>query len=95
MLLEISAPYCSICKAIDTKIFANSKVKQALQKVIAIKIDDIEKDEHTKMVQKQFTILGAPTIILWDPKNNKELKRWGGELYDSTPEEFVGQIDQS
>ena len=95
MLLEISAPYCSICKAIDTKIFANSKVKQALQKVIAIKIDDIEKDEHTKMVQKQFNILGAPTIILWDPMNKKELKRWGGELYDSTPEEFVRQIDQS
>lgn len=92
VLLDISAPYCSICKAIERKHFADSGVQEALAQFITIKIDDIEKDECTKALQTAFHILGAPTLILFDPATNREIKRWGGELYDLSPIEFVREL---
>ncbi len=92
MIIDISAPYCSICKAIDTKIFADAGVQEKMKKYITIKIDDIEADEITMNVQKRFAIIGAPTILVYDPENDTEIKRWGGDLYDQTPEQFIEEI---
>ncbi len=93
MLINISAPYCSLCKAIERKIFTNSAVHTKLKKFVAVKIDDIETDEVTQMVQKKFAILGAPTILIYDPETDQELKRWGGELYELMPEQFVKKME--
>ncbi len=89
MLIDISAPYCSLCKAIDRKIFTDSAVHEKLKEFVTVKIDDIEANEVTQMVQKKFAILGAPTILIYDPETDQELKRWGGELYELTPVQFV------
>ena len=89
MFIDISAPYCSICKAIDKKLFANGRVQEKLSKFITVKIEDIEADETTLALQKQFAVIGAPTILVYDPAHNKELQRWGGELYELSPDEFI------
>lgn len=89
LFIDISAPYCSICKAIDKKIFANKRVQEKLAHYIAVKIEDIEANETTLSLQKQFAVIGAPTILVYDPIEKKELKRWGGELYELSPEEFI------
>ena len=90
MLIDISAPYCSICKAIDKKIFAHQDVIAALYKYVTIKIADIESNEITRSVKDKFHVMGAPTIVLYDPITDKEIQRWGAELYDLTPHEFIG-----
>ncbi len=89
MIIDISAPYCSICKAIDKKIFAHAGVQEKIKEYVTIKIDDIEANEITMNVQKQFKVMGAPTILVYDPEKNAEIKRWGGDLYDYTPEQFI------
>jgi thioredoxin:protein disulfide reductase len=88
MLINISAPYCSLCKAIERNIFTDSAVRAKLKEFVTIKIDDIETNETTQKVQKKFTILGAPTILIYDPGTDRELKRWEGELYELTPSQF-------
>lgn len=92
VLLDISAPYCSICKAIERKHFSDQKVIDAMNAYITIKIDDLEKDESTKAIQQQFHIMGAPTLILFDPATGQQLRRWGGEIYDLTPEQFAAEL---
>lgn len=89
LLIDISAPYCSICKAIDKKIFSDAKVQQKLTEFVSVKIDDIEADETTQAIQKRFAVLGAPTILVYDPEHDQELKRWGGELYELSPDQFI------
>ncbi len=89
MLIDISAPYCSLCKAINRKIFTDSAVHVKLKEFVTVKIDDIEADEVTQMVQKKFAIMGAPTLLIYDPETDQELKRWGGELYELTPVQFI------
>ncbi len=94
LLLDIGAPYCSICKAIDKKLFAQQNVLTVLENFVTVKIDDLEKDEVTKAIQKQFHILGAPTIIVWDPEKSTEVYRWGAELYDFSVDEFIKALEQ-
>ncbi len=89
ILLDISAPYCSICKAIDKKIFADTKVIRALNQLVPVKIEDIEADETTLALKDKFHVMGAPTIVLYDPEQDTELTRWGSELYDTAIETFL------
>ncbi len=94
LLIKISAPYCSICKAIDKKIFAHHDVKSALKNTaITIHVADIEANERLLSLKEKFNVIGAPTIILYDPATDTELKRWGSELYDQTPVTFIHEIE--
>ncbi len=93
-MFDISASYCSICKAIDKKLFSHQRVIDTLKNFINVKIDDIEKNERTKALQKEFHILGAPTFILFDPIEGKEIHRWGAELYDFSVNEFLKVLEQ-
>lgn len=92
LLIDIRAPYCSLCTAIEKKFFTKPYMDRISKVVVLVKIDDIEKDATTKTLQKKFNIIGAPTIIIWDPLHEQEIQRWGGELYDYSIEEFIAQL---
>ncbi len=92
ILLDIGAPCCSMCSAIDKKVFANPLVEQQLKNVIPVHIGNIEENECTQELQKKFKIMGAPTILLINPDTQCEIKRWGSELYDADVSEFAKQL---
>jgi len=95
ILLDISAPFCTICKAIDNKLFADQRVHQALNTVVPVKIDCSDsRDKTYHTLQKKYTIMGAPTFILIDPKTEKEVKRWGSELHDVSARDFIAELKQ-
>ena len=68
---------------------------RCLQKVVPVKIENIGENETTQSLQKQFKVMGAPTIILFDPQSKQECKRWGGELYNLSIEEFIQQLESN
>lgn len=92
VLLDVGAPCCSMCSAIDKKVFANPLVAEKLNDVVPVHIANIEANECTRELQKKFKILGAPTILLIDPEKQCELQRWGSELYDADVCEFASQL---
>jgi thioredoxin:protein disulfide reductase len=94
ILLDVTAPYCTICTAIDTKFFCDKTVvEQCLQTCVPVKINgaDTTHEIHTDL-QRSLHIIGAPTLVLLDPVTKTELKRWGAELYDSSVEKFVQEL---
>lgn len=93
VFVDIGAPSCSICKAIEKKIFAQKAVQKALQEVsIPVKIDGSATDNQALMTQ--FHIIGFPTILLVDPNTERVRTQWGPELYNATPEDFITQLQQ-
>jgi len=91
ILLDVVSPYCSMCKAIDKKIFCDQKVIAALDMVVPLKIDgsDTSNGIHEEL-KKRFNIIGVPTFIIIDPEQDEiEVCRWTSDLYDLAPEEFV------
>lgn len=90
ILIDIGAPFCSICKAIDKKLFEHPLVIPVLKQFVLLKLDGSD------AVNAQFTqkhqVKGFPTVILTNAAGTTELKRWGGELYTTCPEDFIAQI---
>lgn len=93
IFVDITAPYCSICSAIEQKLFTNHQVTQALQELVPVRIDSSETGNlaHTNLLKK-FDVFGVPTFLLVDPKTETIVKRWGGELYDTSAETFIAEL---
>ncbi len=93
IFVDITAPYCSICSAIEQKLFTNNQVSHALQELVPVRIDssDTTNATHTNLLKK-FDVFGVPTFLLVDPKTETIVKRWGGELYDTSAEAFVAEL---
>jgi thiol:disulfide interchange protein DsbD len=95
LLIDVTAPYCTICTAIENKFFCNAKVREYyLEQCVPVKINgaDTHNEMHMHILQT-FKIIGVPTLILLDPVTNTELKRWGAELYDYSVEEFLHELE--
>ena len=91
ILLDVASPYCSMCKAIDKKIFCDKRVIAELDLVVPLKIDgsDTSNGIHEEL-KKRFNVIGVPTFIIIDPeKEEMEVCRWTSDLYDLDPEEFI------
>ncbi len=94
LLLDFWANHCTICKAIEKKLFHKKIVAQALEpEIVFVKIDcSSSHNTQASDLKHQFAIVGQPAILLVDPTNQTVLKRWSSEPYNMTPEEFVAQI---
>jgi thiol:disulfide interchange protein DsbD len=91
LLLDFWANHCTICKAIEKKIFHKESVHQALKdRFIFIKVDCTStSDENTNILKNKFKVFAQPAILIVDPNSEQVLKRWSSEPYSMTPEEFV------
>lgn len=95
LLIDIGAPFCSICKAIDKTLFADAQVLAALYKLTAVKIDGSDTcDEAIQELVRTYKVVGFPTVLLIDPTTGAELKRWGPELYGKQPGVFIAELEE-
>lgn len=96
LFIDVTAPYCSICKAIDAKLFANPAVREQLCAfALPVKIDISRETEETKELRKKFDIIGAPLFLIIDPETEEVIARWGGEIYEYSVDEFVNVLKET
>ncbi len=95
LFVDIGAPFCSICTAIDNTLFVDPQVIATLEKnYIAVKIDGSDTSSVCNgNVAQKFGARGFPTILIVNPENEQELKRWGGELYGKKIAEFITELE--
>lgn len=90
VFLDVTAPYCSICKAIESKIFSSALVREKISSfAIPVKIDIAKSTEDATHLREKFAIIGVPVFMILSPENEEVVARWGGELYDQSVEEFL------
>lgn len=95
ILIEVNAPYCTICSAIEGKFFCEEAVCSALGTCIPLQINGADNSvEVHEELKKKYKIVGAPTLLLVNPETGEELARWGSELYDASVDEFVAQLQR-
>ena len=93
LFVDIGAPSCSICKAIDKTLFANIHVRVALKaslNTIPVKIDG--SDPANVEIMQRFKVIGFPTVLLINAETQQVIKQWGPELYGMDASEFVDQV---
>ena len=94
LLLDFWTPACSICKAIDKKVFMDPQVIKELEKIVVpVKINgsDLTK-EPFKSLKPKYNIIGFPTFLLLDPHTGAIIKKWSGEFYSQPNKDIVKEF---
>ena len=94
ILLDFWANHCTICKAIDKKIFKKDSVWNGLKdRFVFLKVDcTSSSDTQTNMLKTKFKVFAQPAILIVDPKTEEIVKQWSSEPYSMTPDEFVMNV---
>jgi len=97
LFLDFWSEVCTICKAINKKVFSDQKVVSALQEnFVSVKIDGTDQNEEPfASLHKKHKIFGFPTFLLIDPQTGEVIKRWSSEFYNKSNEEIVELLKQS
>lgn len=97
LLLDFWANHCTICKAIDKKIFKNKTVKNKLEdKVTFLKVDATDtNDPEYKALKEKYKVHAQPAILLVNPTTEKVIQRWSSEPYSMTIQEFIQAVQKS
>lgn len=94
LLLDFWANHCTICKAIDKKLFQKQLVAQGLEEnIIFIKVDCSSSHNYeASNLKHQFSVFGQPAVLIVNPEDETILKQWSSEPYNMTPKEFVQAV---
>ncbi|MFC1842359.1 protein-disulfide reductase DsbD family protein [Candidatus Dependentiae bacterium] len=91
LFIDFTTKVCSICKAIDKKVFRNKQVISTLKThFINVKVDGTDQSkEPFATLHKKYKIFGFPTFLLIDPNTGAIIKRWSAEFYDMPNQEIL------
>lgn len=91
IMLDFWANHCTICKAIDKKIFHQNSVKNGLQEqFVFVKVDcTTSANQEANHLKQQFQVFAQPAILIVRPNDQKVLKKWSSEPYSMTPDQFI------
>lgn len=94
LLLDFWANHCTICKAIDKKIFDTKVVTQGLDShVVFAKVDcTTSSNPDCAKLKQQYQVFAQPAILVINPSNETVIKKWSSEPYKMTPKEFVNAV---
>lgn len=94
MFLDMSAPYCGICRAIESSLLQHPAVEKELAAhFVTVKLDDPNDAEYV-VTQKKYDIKGVPALLVIDPATETVLARWGSELYGTESTVFIGELQR-
>ena len=70
MLLDFTADYCKSCKVMEKTTFEDDKVKDAMERVILVKINLNDRDDpETKTIMNRFEVIAPPAFRVIRPEN--------------------------
>ncbi len=95
LFIDVTADYCSLCKAIEKKLFFDESVAHALTNFVSVKINasDTTNSTHQELLATT-QVMGTPTFLVIDPQTDTVIARFGGELHDLAAQEFIALIAQ-
>jgi len=94
LLIDFWANHCTICKAIDKKVFKNNEFNHAIGNSLTfIKVNATHSHDADYMkLKEQYKVYAQPTILLVDPTTETVVKKWTSEPYSMNIEDFIAQL---
>ena len=95
LLIDFYTPICTICKAIDKKVFTNEAIIRTVKKkFVNVKIDGSDPSkEPFASLNKTYKVFGFPTFLLIDPQTGNVIKKWSSEFNNMTNENIIKALE--
>ncbi len=95
IVVDVWAPYCSICKEITEKILKHPAIAKELEHYIILTVDAKDAQaEPFKTLKTRYDIKGVPDIFIINPKTNNILQRWHAELYEQPLDQTIKELQK-
>lgn len=96
LFLDFWAPYCTLCKVIASGVLKNPSVAKVLtERYIVVSVNGNDADlEPFKTLKERYGIRGFPNLLIVDPEDGKELRRWRGEIEDEEISAVVAELNK-
>lgn len=90
LFVDVTADYCSLCTAIEKKLFFDDAVVHALSRYVPVKINasDTQHGAHQELLRTHH-VLGTPTFLVIDPTTDILVARFGPEVHELSCQEFI------
>lgn len=95
LFIDFWATFCPVCLAINKTVLTKPRIVDALDAFIILKVDG----SHAHLqpyaeLQKKFTVTGFPTFLIVEPKEERIIAKFGGEIYDMSEEQLIKLLQQ-
>lgn len=95
LLIDFTADWCSICQVVNKEIFSDTVFMEKIKKYYFFcKIDCTETDKNKELLLKKYKINGFPSILIVNPKTQKIMKRYSGEILDIAQSNFIALSEE-
>src|SRR5262249_43368277 len=72
VVLDFYADWCIPCHELDRSTFTHPKVRQALARFVALKVDlTTDKVADVQALRTRFGVTGVPTVLFLTPEGNE------------------------
>ncbi len=91
LLIDFRADWCKSCRKLESEVFSNKEVAEALKPFVLVQIDLTQEQEQTSLWQKRENVLGLPSVIFKEA-SGKEIAQVRLNEFEG-PKAFLKRID--
>lgn len=96
LFLDFGASFCTLCTHITNHVIKHPSVIKVLSDnyiFVAVNGDDSAIEPY-KTLKERYNIQGFPTLIVVNPEDGSELKRWQGEIEDESISDVITELNK-
>lgn len=96
LFLDFGASFCTLCTHITNHVIKHPSVIKVLSdKYIFVAVNgDDSGIEPYKTLKETYNIQGFPTLLIVNPEDGKQLKRWQGEIEDESISDVITELNK-
>lgn len=71
VMIEFFATWCPYCKAVDTNVLSDPKIRQLMSDFVTLRVDISENSLELASMMDRYQVYGVPTMIFYDKQGQQ------------------------